>query len=280
MTAVVAVVAVATTSGVTAAGAATDGAKEADLYVLTAQGGSLDAIPQHHHTFSLVLHRPRAEVELRRDQPDHDAHQGLRNFIHDWNSNGFRRNPPTAAVVVPDARENRDVQMVELRHPRLLEGGDVAFRVHTVKGVDHDSLQQFEDRADARVEGRFGEVNLFIDPVRREELTLDFRNGPTIDSLTFAATFSNALFAAPGSQGYRVISEGGIQVALFGNELVIRGSSRDPVRGQIAFAMTTRDAFIAGSVTRMPDGMTGEFAIGPDVRAPLKPGGFQLNFDD
>jgi hypothetical protein len=276
---VAAVAAVSATSGMTAAGAATGEAKQVDLYVLTAQGGRLDAIPQHRHTFALVLHRPRAEVALRRDQPERAAHQELRSFIHDWNSKGFRRNPPTAAVVVRDAAENRDVQMVELRRPRLLEGGDVAFRAHTVKAVDHDSLQQFEERADGRVEDRFGEVNLFIDPARLVDLTLTFRNGPSVDSSTnFVATFTNASFAAPGNQGYVVTAQGAVLVAFYRDQLIIRGVDRHAVSGEIRFRMATQDPFIAGSVTLLPDEMSGEFAAGPDFLVPLKLGSFKLNY--
>jgi hypothetical protein len=277
--AIAALTAVAASSGVTAAGAATGRAKEVDLYVLTAQGGSLDAIPQHHHTFSLVLHRPRPEVELRRDQPEHDTHQELRTFIRDWNRQGFRRNPPTAAVVVPDAREDRDVQMVELRHPRLLEGGGVAFRAHTVKAVDHDALQEFEEHADARVENRFGEVSVFIDPTRPVDIIISFFNLPPVASTTrFAATFTNASFAAPGKQGYSVIAGAPLRVDLRNNQLVIwNPGDRFPADGQLSFTMTTQDPFIAGSVTNLPGGMFGDFFAGSDGPVPLTLGSFKLN---
>jgi hypothetical protein len=246
------------------------GAKSADrqvaLYKFTAKGGRLHAPEGRHRAFTLVLGHVQTTGK-----------QKPRAFIRNWKRNGFRQDPPSAAVIVPDAPNDRDVLIVELRHPRMLKDGEVRFQVRPDKA--EGALARFADNADRRLEPRFGEVRLFIDPTRSVAIVLSFFNLPPEAGTTrFAATFTNASFAAPGNQGYAVIANAPLRVEFRNNQLLIRNpAERFPADGVLSFTMTTQDPFIAGSVTNLPGGMSGDFFAGSDDRVPLTLGGFKLN---
>jgi hypothetical protein len=244
------------------------GDRQVALYRLKAEGGRLHAISGRHHALALVLRNPRT-----------GGRQSLRGFVRDWKRNGFQRNPPTAAVVVADAPKDHDVQIVELRHPRLLEGGDVRFQARADGAGADGVLQRFQDRADLRLDHRFGEVSVVIDPTQLVTLTLTFQNLPPVVAQTsFAATFTNASFATPGDQGFTVIADGGVHVELRAGQLLIESEGFNPASGLVGFRVTTQDQFVAGSVTRLPAGMSGSLRAGPDVVVPLKPGGFRFKY--
>lgn len=242
------------------------GDRQAALYKFTAEGGRLNAAGGGHRVFTLVLRHAQATGRRK-----------LKGFIGDWKRNDFRHDPPSAAVVVPDAPNDRDVLIVELRHPRMLKGGGLRFRVRRDKA--EGALDRFADNADRRLDTRFGEARLFVDPTRSVDIIVSFFNLPPQAATTpFAATFTNASFAAPGKQGYTVIAGAPLRVDLRNNQLLIRNpGERYPTDGVLSFTMTTQDPFIAGSVTSLPGGMFGDFSGGFDGRVPLALGSFKLS---
>jgi hypothetical protein len=252
--------------GPASAAGAKAGDRQVALYKFTAGGGRLHATGGRHRAFTLVLRHAQATGKRK-----------LRAFIRDWERNGFRHDSPSAAVVVPDAPNDRDVLIVELRHPRMLKDGDVRFQVRPDKA--EGALDRFADNADRRLDPRFGEVRLFIDPTRSVDIIMSFFNLLPGDSTTvFAATFTNASFAAPGKQGYTVISSAPLRVDIRNNQLLIRNpAERYPTDGVLSFTMTTQDPSIAGSVTNLPGGMFGDFSGGSGGRVPLTLGSFKLS---
>jgi hypothetical protein len=265
---IAAVAAMAVALGMGAAGpaCAKAGDRQVALYKFSAEGGRFHATGGRHRAFTLVLRHAQATGERK-----------LRALIRDWKRNGFRRDPPSAAVVVPDAPHDRDVLIVELRHPRMLKAGDVRFQVRSDKA--DGALERFADDADRRLDAKFGEARLFIDPTRSVQFTLDFFGLPPGYSTTrFAATFTNASFAAPGKQGYSVIATAALQVDFLDNQLRLRNrGERFPTDGVVRFTMTTQDPFIAGSVTDLPDAMSGFFSAGSEGPVPIRLGAFKLN---
>jgi hypothetical protein len=264
MAAGLAAIAVTLVIGPTSPAKAAD--RQAALYGFKAEGGGLHTVRGSHREFVLKLRSPRAM-----------GGQKLRGFIRDWKRNGFRRNPPSAAVVIRGASDDHDVQIVELRHPRLLRGGDVGFRAQADKA--DGALERFADDADRRLDPRFGEARLFIDPTRSVDIIMSFFNlPPEASTARFAATFTNASFAAPGKQGYTVIAGAPLRVDFRNNQLLIRNpAERYPTDGVLSFTMTTQDPFIAGSVTNLPGGMFGQFSAGSEGPVPLKLGAFKLS---
>jgi hypothetical protein len=245
------------------------GNRQVALYKFKAEAGRLHAVRGRDRAFVLILRNPRSV-----------GRQKLRGFVRDWNRNGFRRNPPSAAVVVPNAPKDHDVQIVELRRPRLLEGGDVRFQAHADKAGADGVLQRFQGRADPRLDPRFGDVSLLIDPTRLATISITFQVlPPVVTQQRFVATFTNASFAAPGAQGITVTTDGAAHVELRDSQVAVQSGSYYPVAGGFSFQLVTQDPFITGSVTNLPPGMSGYFIAGPDVIVPLKSGGFKLKYD-
>ncbi len=237
------------------------------LYVLKAEGGRLHTLGGQRRAFKLVLNDPVGDVKRTRA------------FIRDWKHKGFHRHPPTAAMVIANAPEDRDVQIVELRHPRLLEGGDVAFRARPAKAGSGGALRHFQAMADPHVPHRFGGVSLFVDPTHLVNLNLTFQNlPPTVAGKRFTATLSNATFATPGEEGFTVVASDGVHVELRNEQILIESGGFSAANGGLGFSVITRDPFIAGSVTSLPAGMSGKFIAGPDVLVPFKPGPFQFRY--
>jgi len=235
------------------------------LFVLKANGGRLHTLTGPRRPNKLVLRDPVGDVKK------------TRNFIRAWKRNGFDRHPPTAAVVVANAPEDRDVQIVELRHPRLLEGGDVAFQARAAKAGG--GLRHFQGLADPHVPHRFGQVSLFVDPTHLVTLNLMFYDLPPIAvGSKFTATLTNAQFAAPGSQGFTVIATDGVQVELRRDQILLESAGFKAASGVVGFTVTTQDPFISGLVTSVPAGMSGTFTAGPDARVPLKLGPFKFSY--
>jgi hypothetical protein len=242
--------------------------RQVKLYGFKADGGRLHAIGGRHGEFVLTLRNPRAVAQHK-----------LKGFVRDWKRNGFRRNPPSAAVVVAGAPEDRDVQILELRRPRLLRGGGIRFRARVDKAAAHSPLQRFQGRADSRLDSRFGEVRLFIDSTRLATITITFQAlPPKVTQQKFVATFTNASFAAAGAQGNTVTVDGGAHVDLRDNQVAVQSGSYYPVNGGVSFQLVTQDPFITGSVANLPPGMSGYFIAGPDVLVPLKAGTFKFNY--
>jgi hypothetical protein len=260
-------VAVACVMGATSPAKAAD--RQVALYKFKAEAGRLHAIRGRHRAFVLVLRSPRAV-----------GRQKLRSFIRDWKGNGFRRNPPSAAVVVANAPKDHDVQIVELRRPRQLEGGDVRFQAHADRAGADGVLQRFQGRADPRLDPRFGDVSLLIDPTRLATVSITFQAlTPVVAQQRFVATFTNASFAAAGAQGNTVTVDGAAHVEFRDSQIAIQSGSYYPVAGGVSFQLVTQDPFITGSVANLPPGMSGYFIAGPDVLVPLKAGGFKFKYD-
>jgi hypothetical protein len=239
-----------------------------EAYGFKAEGGLLHALGGRHGEFVLTLRNPGAGAQHK-----------LKGFVRDWKRNGFRRNPPSAAVVVVGALEDRDVQILELRRPRLLRGGGIRFRARVDKAAAHSPLRRFQGRADSRLDSRFGEVRLFIDSTRLATITITFQAlPPIVTQQKFVATFTNASFAAAGEQGNTVTLDGGAHVELRGDQVAVQSGSYYPVAGGISFQLVTLDPFITGSVANLPPGMSGYFIAGPDVLVPLKAGSFKFNY--
>ena len=260
------VAAIAVLFGTCATSLARTGDGRATLYRFEADGGRLHATGGRDGEFVLVL-----------DNAGVVGHQKLRRFVHDWKGNGFRRNPPSAAVVVANAPEENDVQIVELRHPRLLAGGDLRFRVHADKA--DGALQRFADDADRRIRPTFGEVRLFIDPTRSAFVGVTARNLPPIATQqALVVTFTNATFQPPGAQGITVGSDTAIGVDLRDNFLKIQNLGFHEGYGSSGFKVTTADPFLTGSVS-LPAGVTGTILTGASSVFPLKAGPFKIGYE-
>lgn len=242
------------------------GKRATALYGFKADGGRLHVVEEHKGAFVLVLHNPRATGE-----------QKLRALIRGWKANGFRRHPPSAAVIVPGASEDQDVVAVELRRPRLLKGGDVRFRADADKA--DGALARFADDADRRLAPEFDRARLFVDPTRSAFMGVDARNLPPIASgQSLIVTLTNATFQPPGAQGIVVDSDTAIRVDLRDNFLQIQNLGFHEGFGSASFLVTTADPFLTGSVS-LPGGVSGTILTGASFAFPLKAGSFKIGYD-
>jgi hypothetical protein len=257
------VIAVALGLGMASSAAAGD---RAALYGFEADGGRLHVTGERKGAFVLALDSLRATGDKK-----------LRSLIRNWKRDGFRRHPPSAAVVVPGASEDNDVQVLELRRPRLLSGGDVRFRAFAAK--PDGALQRFADDSDRRLAPEFDRVRLFIDPTRSAFMGVDARNLPPIASgQSLIVTLTNATFQPPGAQGIVVDSDTAIRVDLRDNFLQIQNVGFHEGFGSASFLVTTADPFLTGSVS-LPGGVSGTILTGASFVFPLKAGSFKIGYD-
>jgi hypothetical protein len=139
-----------------------------NLFVLSAQSGSLDRSSSSGRRFRLVVRDPQGDVTSFTDRPGRKAgHIKVGTFIRRWNRLGFKDEPPNAALVIAGAPHSHNVLVVELSKPNLLPGSAVAFTATVLKGSATGALSRFRKQADRRVAASFGDFSLFIDPSGR-----------------------------------------------------------------------------------------------------------------
>jgi hypothetical protein len=257
---------IAVALGLCAATPAVAGKRATAWYAFRADGGRLEVADGRKGGFVLVLHNPRATGERK-----------LRALVRNWKRDGFRRHPPSAAVVVPGAAEDRDVQILELRQPRVLQGGDIRFRA--VAGKADGALRRFADDADRRLDAEFGQARLFIDPTRSAFMLIDARNLPPVAlGQSVVVTLTNSTFQPPGAQGITVGSDTAIRVDLRDNFAQIQNIGFHEGYGGTSFKVTTADPFLTGTVS-LPAGVTGSLVTGASFYIPLKAGPFKIGYD-
>ena len=146
-----------------AAPAANAAQAQQDLYVATANSGSLTRT----HTsgvYRLTMAQPASSVTVFTDHPSRSASsQSTRKFVHDWTTEGFKADPPNAALVVDDEPSTADVYTFELSRPRIDKNGRLVFRAKRIGRPTSGALEQLGKRADRPQTGRFHRASLFVD---------------------------------------------------------------------------------------------------------------------
>jgi hypothetical protein len=166
------------------AAAASDAASAApagdDLLVLTAGSAQLQRAPGRAGEFRLVLRDVSRSVTGFSDRPARVlGRQSLTSFVRGWDSAGFGRVPPNAALVVDAARSSGEVVVLELLRPKLGPGRTVTFGAKALGRRPGGVLQRIARGAHDPRTDRFGRVSLFIDPtgpppLPPEAIGLDF----------------------------------------------------------------------------------------------------------
>jgi hypothetical protein len=105
--------------------------------------------------------------------------QSLTSFVRGWDSVGFGRVPPNAALVVDAERSSEEVVVLDLLRPKLGPGRTVTFGAKALGHRPDGILQRIARGAHDPRTDRFGRVSLFIDPtgpppVPPNAIALDF----------------------------------------------------------------------------------------------------------
>ncbi len=156
-------IAAASLAAIAVAAPAANAAQAQDLYVASANSGSLTRT----HTsgvYRLMMAQPGSSVTTFTDHPARSASSlSTRKFVRDWAAAGFRADPPNAALVVDDEPSTADVYTFELSRPRMDKNGRLVFRAKRIGPPTSGALEQFAKRADRPQTGRFHRSSLFVD---------------------------------------------------------------------------------------------------------------------
>jgi hypothetical protein len=90
--------------------------------------------------------------------------QSLTSFVRGWDSAGFGRVPPNAALVVDAERSSGEVVVLELLRPKLGPGRTVTLGAKALGRRPRGLLERIARGAHDPRPDRFGRVSLFIDP--------------------------------------------------------------------------------------------------------------------
>lgn len=190
-----------------------------DLYVATADGGSLTPTGMAGD-YTLTLRGTAANVNAFSDRPVRTTNtETLKRFVASWERNGFKADPPNAALVIDGAPAAHDVAVLEISHPRLNAKGRLTLDARAVKGEPTGSLAQLAKRADQRVARSFGKSSLFVDnaePVVPVHVTVSGLNARTNTQVQF---MNGTL--AQDAQVQLWQGNGNAQLALAPNSLII-----------------------------------------------------------
>ena len=166
------------------AAAASDAASAApvgdDLLVLTAGSAQFQRAAGRAGEFKLVLGDVSRSVTGFSDRPARVlGRQSLTSFVRGWDSAGFGRVPPNAALVVDAERSSGEVVVLELLRPKLGPGRTITFGAKALGHRPDGILQRIARGAHDPRTDRFGRVSLFIDPtgpppVPPNAIALDF----------------------------------------------------------------------------------------------------------
>ncbi len=237
---------------------APDGAKAASpapavteaLFSMNASDGRLVRAPGGYR---LVLNT-RGRVAKFSDRPARKAGLlTLSRFTRNWARNGFRADPPNAALVIPGASAARDAFILELRRPRI-NGRRIVFNARPV-GATTPGLSDFGRRADRPRPMRFGPASLFVDgaPVgqlRYVPLTLSVENPPPNSTISLSPVSGSAVFASGPSQASNALFLSGA-----GGPVPITALSVNPRRGlEIQLGPTSVPSFQVRVMVGLPQG--------------------------
>jgi hypothetical protein len=166
--------------GLAHAGDATDGARASavggsDLFVRTADGGTLRPIPGRKSTYRLALKGLGGPVTVFTDRPQRKAgSESTAQFVRRWRSRGFSAAPPNAALVLAHGKRRQDVKVFELSRPRLRKG-ILTFTARDLGRSSTKALAGFGKRADKVLPRRFTRASLFIDPSDNTPQVMEFK---------------------------------------------------------------------------------------------------------
>jgi hypothetical protein len=143
------------------------------LLVLTAGSAQFQRAPGRAGEFRLVLGDVSRAVTGFSDRPARVlGRQSLTSFVRGWDSVGFGRVPPNAALVVDAERRSEEVVVLELLRPKLGPGRTVTFGAKALGHRPDGILQRIARGAHDPRTDRFGRVSLFIDPTGRRRFRL------------------------------------------------------------------------------------------------------------
>ena len=136
-----------------------------ELFVRTADGGTLRRLSGRRHTFRLTLRGLAGRVTVFTDRPQRKAGtESTTQFVKRWRSRGFVSSPPNAALVLSRAGRRQDVKVFELSRPRLSRhNGTLSFTARDLGDRSTTALSGFAKRADRAIPRRFTRATLFVD---------------------------------------------------------------------------------------------------------------------
>jgi hypothetical protein len=263
LTALVASLAIAACAAAGAGGAAAQApSPPGDLYVLQADGGTLQ---RSGGTWRLTLRDPAATVTRFADRPARiGGPQRLKRFVAGWGAT-FGGDPPNAALQLDRAPPGRDIVLLELRRPRYdAKAGTLTFRVRPLRTAGGSRLGALARRADARVAAEFGRASLFIDDGPSNigfGVTINLLGGAPGPPVTFTLALGNTEFQPAGqveggfSTGRTVLPGFTVDLAAAGIQVTLPSGSQAVVAIPIDFPAT---GAVQGIVT-LPAGYTVSF---------------------
>jgi hypothetical protein len=243
-----------------------------DLYVMTAQGGTLTPT-SHKGEYRLVLEHPAQSVASFADHPQRSAsEQSVEKFIAGWKADGFAADPPNAALVVDGAPADHDVMSVELSHPRLTRSGDLILSAKRLPGGPKGALKSFASRSDATVQRSFGRASVFVDDGQTTvpltvNVTLPARS---VGRIELDGTDAFAIGAYPLEWEAPTASDLDVShsAALFVN-------SGDALSGQLQVGVLASSGPITGTAT-LPAGATVTARVGTGPVTTINNGAFRI----
>ncbi|HEY0279300.1 MAG TPA: hypothetical protein VGC32_13625 [Solirubrobacterales bacterium] len=209
-----------------------------DLYLLQATGGSLGAK-------KLVLHGVQPRAVTFTDRPRRAGGTlPVAGLTSGW-SRTFGAVPPNAALQVSGAPKDRDVALIELRHPRYDAATETL--TFTVLRLDHTgdpALKEFDRRADGDAVKSFGPSSLFVDSGSEAPVWVTFKIHAAIGGPVGITFESGELTYLGNVSGIKAATVPGYTT--IGRKLMIIGT--EPGGGEIDATVTAQITPTAGQI--------------------------------
>jgi hypothetical protein len=135
-----------------------------ELYVQVAGRGSLRRTGGRE-TFELTLADLNKTVTVFTDRPARRAGvEPIESFVSKWESRGFQKDPPNAALELAHGNDKSDVKVFEISSPRLdREADTLRFTAKELGGQASSALSGVARGADRDIPAKFDRASLFID---------------------------------------------------------------------------------------------------------------------
>ncbi len=135
-----------------------------ELFVLTADTGTLRKVRGAAHTFALTL-SVRGSVAVFTDRPTRRAGvESMASLVANWKALGFAKSPPNAALELSHGSHSHDVKVFELRSPHFnARTGKLSFRAQDLGDRTSTALAGVLNNAHRDIPARFSRATLFID---------------------------------------------------------------------------------------------------------------------
>jgi hypothetical protein len=265
-------IAVASLAALAVAAPAANAAPAHDLYVATANKGSL-ARTHAPGVYRLTMAQPSPSVTTFTDRPARSASAlSTREFVRSWKAEGFAADPPNAALVIGDAPATRDVYTFEISKPRIDKQGRVVFRAKRIGAPSSGPLESFGKRADKPAAGRFGHASLFVDAGSLPQTPVHVQVSNLAPGQVVDLQFNQIVdLAPPVPTSVRVSNQASSEID--DGSLLISTQQQTLANGYWDIAV---DGTSASGTATIPAGASVSIAVGSGPAQPISNGSFSV----